>query len=291
MSKLNYNHLRYFRAVAREGNLTRAAEQLNLSQSALSVQIRKLEEQLGQELFERRGRQLHLTEAGRVTLDYADTIFTAGEELIGTLNTTGGNRKALRIGALATLSRNFQIGFLEPILDRPDVEIILRSGGPVELHQALASLSLDVILTNQPPANDAITPFVTHRLAEQRVSLIGLPDQVQPINDLPALLATRPLILPTRETSLRVGFDALADRLDIRPQIAAEVDDMAMMRLLTREGIGLAVMPPIVVKDELESGYLVEAARLTDIAETFYAITIERKFPNPLVKELLAASA
>ncbi|HCI45834.1 MAG TPA: LysR family transcriptional regulator, partial [Rhodospirillaceae bacterium] len=146
MSKLNYNHLRYFRAVAREGNLTRAAEQLNLSQSALSVQIRKLEEQLGQELFERRGRQLHLTEAGRVTLDYADTIFTAGEELIGTLNTTGGNRKALRIGALATLSRNFQIGFLEPILDRPDVEIILRSGGPVELHQALASLSLDVIL-------------------------------------------------------------------------------------------------------------------------------------------------
>ncbi len=291
MSKLNYNHLRYFRAVAREGNLTRAAEQLNLSQSALSVQIRKLEEQLGQELFERRGRQLHLTEAGRVTLDYADTIFTAGEELIGTLNTTGGNRKALRIGALATLSRNFQIGFLEPILDRPDVEIILRSGGPVELHQALASLSLDVILTNQPPANDAITPFVTHRLAEQRVSLIGLPDQVQPINDLPALLATRPLILPTRETSLRVGFDALADRLDIRPQIAAEVDDMAMMRLLTREGIGLAVMPPIVVKDELESGYLVEAVRLTDIAETFYAITIERKFPNPLVKELLAASA
>ena len=291
MSKLNYNHLRYFRAVAREGNLTRAAEQLNLSQSALSVQIRKLEEQLGQELFERRGRQLHLTEAGRVTLDYADTIFTAGEELIGTLNTTGGNRKALRIGALATLSRNFQIGFLEPILDRPDVEIILRSGGPVELHQALASLSLDVILTNQPPANDAITPFVTHRLAEQRVSLIGLPDQVQTINDLPALLATRPLILPTRETSLRVGFDALADRLDIRPQIAAEVDDMAMMRLLTREGIGLAVMPPIVVKDELESGYLVEAARLTDIAETFYAITIERKFPNPLVKELLAASA
>ena len=291
MSKLNYNHLRYFRAVAREGNLTRAAEQLNLSQSALSVQIRKLEEQLGQELFERRGRQLHLTEAGRVTLDYADTIFTAGEELIGTLNTTGGNRKALRIGALATLSRNFQIGFLEPILDRPDVEIILRSGGQVELHQALASLSLDVILTNQPPANDAITPFVTHRLAEQRVSLIGLADQVQPVNDLPALLATRPLILPTRETSLRVGFDALADRLDIRPQIAAEVDDMAMMRLLTREGIGLAVMPPIVVKDELESGYLVEAVRLTDIAETFYAITIERKFPNPLVKELLAASA
>ena len=118
-----------------------------------------------------------------------------------------------------------------------------------------------------------------------------MPDQVQPINDLPALLATRPLILPTRETSLRVGFDALADRLDIRPQIAAEVDDMAMMRLLTREGIGLAVMPPIVVKDELESGYLVEAVRLTDIAETFYAITIERKFPNPLVKELLAASA
>ena len=148
MNALNFHHLRYFWAVAHDGNLTRTAERLNLSQSALSVQIRKLEERLGHALFERRGRQLHLTEAGRIALDRADTIFAAGEELVGTLRETGRSRNILRVGALATLSRNFQIQFLQPVLGRDDVEVVLRSGTSWELLQALESLGLKP----RPPA-------------------------------------------------------------------------------------------------------------------------------------------
>ncbi|RYY95227.1 MAG: LysR family transcriptional regulator, partial [Comamonadaceae bacterium] len=85
MARLNYHHLHYFWAVAKEGNLTRAAARLHVSQSALSTQIRQLEEQLGQPLFERRGRVLQLTEAGRLALGYADSIFTAGTELLAVL--------------------------------------------------------------------------------------------------------------------------------------------------------------------------------------------------------------
>ncbi|MFX8652895.1 LysR family transcriptional regulator, partial [Acinetobacter baumannii] len=118
MSTLNYNHLRYFWAVAHDGNLTRTAARLNLTQSALSVQIRKLEERLGHALFERRGRQLHLTEAGRIALDHADAIFALGGELLGTLGNTGEARRILRVGSLATLSRNFQMAFLRPLLGR-----------------------------------------------------------------------------------------------------------------------------------------------------------------------------
>ena len=103
------------------------------------------------------------------------------------------------------------------------------------------------------------------------------------------VLATRPVILPTEGSGTRTDFDALVDRLSLRPQIAAEVDDMAMMRLLAREGAGLAVLPPIVVKDELAQGLLLEADRLPGIMETFHAVTMERKFPNPLVRELLEA--
>jgi LysR family transcriptional activator of nhaA len=290
MAELNYHHLRYFRAVAHDGNLTRTAERLNLSQSALSVQIRKLEERLGQALFERRGRQLLLTEAGRIALDHADAIFSTGEELIGTLNEAGRARRAVRIGALATLSRNFQIGFIRPILGRADVEVILRAGSLAELLRGLETLNLDLLLVNQPPPRDAATPLVAHRLAEQPVSLVA--GAAKPRSDAPlaTLLAREPVILPTAESSIRVGFDALADRLGIRPQIAAEVDDMAMMRLLAREGIGLAVLPPIVVKDELASGRLVELDRLPGISETFYALTMERRFPNPLVRTLLQAA-
>jgi LysR family transcriptional activator of nhaA len=289
MRDLNYLHLGYFRAVAHEANLTRAAERLNLSQSALSVQIRKLEERLGHQLFERRGRGLVLTEAGRIALDHADAIFSTGEELLDSLRDAGKSRRAVRVGALSTLSRNFLLGFLRPLLGRPDVEIVLRSGSEPELLRDLAALNLDLAVMDRAPVRDALTPLVSHRLAQSRISLVGTPDLVGEGGPLAHLLATRPVVLPREGSGARTDFDALADRLGVRPQVAAEVDDMAMMRLLAREGAGLAVLPPIVVKDELAQGLLLEADQLPGILETFYAVTLERKFPNPLVRELLQA--
>jgi LysR family transcriptional activator of nhaA len=291
MAEFNYHHLRYFWAVAHDGNLTRTAERLNLSQSAVSVQIKQLEAHLGHALFERRGRQLVLTEAGRIALDHADSIFSVGRELIGTLKEKGRGRQAIRIGALATLSRNFHMEFLRPILRRPDVEIVLRSGTSADLLQALEALNLDVVLINRPPSRDAVTPFVSQRLSEQPVSLVGTPTLLSGGGSLTELLASQPIILPTADTGVRIGFDALTDRLGIRPQIAAEVEDMAMMRLLARAGVGLAVLPPIVVQDELTSGRLIEADRLPDIGETFFAVTIRRRFPNPILADLLADRA
>lgn len=287
MSELNYHHLRYFRAVAHDGNLTRTAERLNLSQSALSIQIKQLEERLGHPLFERRGRQLYLTEAGRIALDHADTIFSAGQELVETLKETGRTRRAIRIGALATLSRNFQMEFLRPILGRSDVDMILRSGSTSELLGALEALNLDIVLLNQAPMADSVTPFIAQHVYQQRVSLVGRPSYGKPGAKLADLLGEHPVILPTLESGVRSQFEALVARLGITPQIAAEVDDMAMMRLLAREGAGLAVLPPIVVKGELEAGTLVEFDALPGMIENFYAVTIKRRFPNPLVVPLL----
>lgn len=289
MADLNYNHLRYFWAVAHDGNLTRAAERLHVSQSAVSVQIQKLEGELGHSLFERRGKQLLLTEVGRITLDHADAIFAIGGELVGTLRESGGSaRRVLRVGALATLSRNFQLAFLEPILGREDVEIVLRSGSLGGLLKSLEAHRIDVLLVNFVPPRDAATPWVPHAIAEQPVSLVGQPRRGRRRRTLKDLLATEPLVLPAVESSIRTGFDALTDRLGIRPRIAAEVDDMAMLRLLARDHIGLAVVPSIVVKDELDAGILVEIERLPGLNETFFAITLTRRFPNPLLKELIS---
>ncbi len=284
---MNYHHLRYFRAVAHDGNLTRTAERLNLSQSALSIQIRQFEERLGHPLFERRGRQLVLTEAGRIALDHADRIFSTGEELLETLKRSGNTRRPVRIGALATLSRNFQMEFLRPLIGRADVEVILRSGRMADLLGGLESLNLDIVLLNQTPAADAASPFLSHLIATQGVSLVGKPGPAGAEASLSERLSRHPLILPTLESGVRQKFDALAARLGITPQIAAEVEDMAMMRLLAREGAGLAVLPPIVVKGELEAGSLLELDMLPGVEENFYAVTIRRKFPNPLVSELI----
>ncbi|TVR09575.1 MAG: LysR family transcriptional regulator [Salinarimonadaceae bacterium] len=288
MSILNLHHLRLFRAVAHDGALTAAAKRLNLSPSALSSQLRTLEAALGHDLFERRGRGLVLTEAGRIALDHADAIFRTAEDLSATLRESGRARRILRVGALATLSRNFQLQFLAPALRRPDVEVTLRSGGQTDLLAGLESLALDVVLTNLAPARDASKRFLAHRQAEQDVHLVGAAEFATPGAPLREHLARAPLVLPTPETSIRAAFDGLVSRLGITPNIAAEVDDMAMMRLLAREGVGLAVIPPIVARDELASGRLIDAGPLPGISETFLAVTLERRFPNPLLADLLA---
>lgn len=285
---LNYHHLRYFWIVAHEGNLTRAAKKHNIAQSALSMQIHALEEYFGQPLFARQGRRIELTEAGHVALEFADAIFAKGEELQGTMGAlTVPRRSALRVGALATLSRNFQLTFLRSVLASG---IVIRSGRLDELLQDLENYALDVVLSDVMPVSKALPSLVVHTIAQQSVSLVGhsvLARQQRPLEEL---LRTEALVVPARPSSIRTDFDAFMDRMRIQPMIIAEVDDMAMLRLVAREHQGLAVVPPIVVKDELDSGVLVEIAKLPGLMETFYALTMPRQFPHPLLQGVLRSS-
>ena len=285
---LNYHHLRYFWAVARHGSLTEAAQRLHVSQSALSVQIRKLEESLGHDLFEREGRGLRLTEAGRMVLDHADTIFEAGQDLVAMLQgQPRESRQVLRVGALTTLSRNFQIDLLRPILGREGVEVVVRSGTMRELLGLLEAHRLDLVLTNRAVPRDAETRWQSRLLQEQPVSLIAPPGVAPTSFRFPEDLDGQAMILPTLDSDYRQDFDAMMERAGIRPVIRAEVDDMAMLRLMAREGGAIALVPPIVVQDELRTGLLDEVMRVPDLREGFHAITASRRFPNPLLAEVM----
>ncbi|WP_420013773.1 LysR family transcriptional regulator [Tateyamaria sp.] len=284
---MNYHHLRYFREVAVEGHLGRAAERLNVSQSALSIQIKQLEERMGHAFFDRVGRSLVLTEAGRIALDHAERIFGAGEELVATLAQRGAGVAPLRIGALSTLSRNFQLQFLRPLLTAGETRIVLKSGNTRTLLAELTELSLDVVLTTQVPQSDAPLPFAAQRIAEQPVRLHGKADLLA-YDTLPDLLTQAPLILPT-ESVIRTGFDSLLARLGVTPNIVADVDDMAMVRLLAREGAGVAVAPTVVLADEVAGGLVATAPFDLDIMEPFFAVTLPRKFPHPGLAGLLDA--
>lgn len=286
-ARLNYHHLHYFWAVAREGSLTRAARDLNVAQSALSTQIRQLETQLGQELFARQGRGLVLTEAGRIALGYADTIVSAGAELLATLRE--GRREArqvLRVGAVATLSRNFQRGFLAPLVGQPDVELVLHSGSLAEHLVRLEAHTLDLVLSNRRVQEDAETGWRCRRIARQQVSLVGPPRDGEPFR-FPEDLAHVQLVLPSRDSDIRSAFDVLCEQYGLRPSIAAEVDDMAMLRLLARDSGAVALVPAVVVRDELRAGVLEEYAAVPNLHEEFYAITVRRQFEHPLLGPLL----
>lgn len=288
MSFLNYHHLRYFRAIAQTGNLTRAAEHLRISPSALSIQLGQLEESLGQALFERRKKRLELTEAGRLALDYAETIFRSGEELLDALkHRVPKQRQILRVGAVATLSRNFQLELLRPLLVRTGVELVLRTGALRDLLGMLEAHAVDLVLSNLPVPRDAETDLRSHLLDEQEVSLVAHRKNTR--FRFPESLDGMPMVLPTLESSIRGPFDLLLEQHGVRPQIVAEVTDMAMLRLLAREAEAVTLVPRVVVRDELRSGTLVELHRIRRIKESFYAITPARQFPNPLVKELLSS--
>ena len=287
---MNYNHLYYFWSVAKLGKLTLAAEQLHVSQSALSTQIKKLEHQMGHDLFDRRGRRLILTAAGQMTLDYAETIFSAGEELLRRLKHSEQlNKQVIRIGAISTLSRNFQMQFIERLLKHDNIEVVIRSGSLAELLSGLKAHRLDVVLVNQIPLRDSATTWSSHVLDRQDVSLVGTQSRIRGRTSLSALLSTEPLILPTAESGCRNDIDILLQRLDIQPNIIAEVDDMAMMRLLARQDLGLAILPPIVVVDELSKGQLHEVCHLEGLTEVFAALTQNKNLPNPLLDNLLAS--
>lgn len=293
MADLNYHHLRYFWAIAQEQSLVRAAARLHVSQSALSIQLRQLEERLGHALFERRNRRLVLTEAGRIALVHAQTIFQAGDELVNVLKRGAApGRQVLRVGSVSTLSRNFQLELLKPLLGRADVELVVHSGGLREMLAQLEVHAVDLVLSNTPVRPDAERPWHSHLIARQPVSLVA---RKRPVRGrafrFPQDLAGATLVLPSLQSQMRADFDRLLDAAGVVVQVAAEVDDMAMLRLLARESTAIALVPPVVVRDELRARTLVELCRIPQVEESFYAITPSRRFPNPLVRELLAPPA
>lgn len=285
MRRLNFHHLHYFWAVAKEGNLTRAAQSLHVAQSALSTQIRALEEQLGHALFIRSGRNLLLTEAGQLVLDYADSIFALGSELQMTLQGALQANQRLRIGAVATLSRNFQENLLRPFLGRRALRVTLESGILGELLERLALHKLDVVLSNQAVSSDAQRSWRCRLLDRQSVCLVGPPRTGH--FELRRDLQQARLIVPGRSSDIRSQFELFCDNHGLRPDICAEVDDMAMLRLLARDSGDMALLPAVVVQDELHSGTLQLYAEIPEIAEQFFAVTLQRHFNLSILDELL----
>lgn len=288
MKNLNFHHLLYFWQVAKVGHLTRAAHQLRVSQSALSAQIRQLEGYLGRPLFDRKGRSLELTEFGATVLAYADDIFGLGQELMATVRGGEGQRiQHIRVGAVATLSRNFLENLLRPALSDAAARLSLESGSLEELLGRLQVHNLDVVFSNRPVVAEAGRPWRCVRIDRQSVCLVGPPRPSARRFRLPADVADARFVLPGPSSDIRSQFDLWCERNRVRIDIAAEVDDMAMLRLLARDSGAITVLPEVVVQDELREGRLQRYCAVPGVFENFYAITAFRRRPAPLVQSLL----
>ncbi len=254
---LNFHHLRYFWAVAKDGNLTRTAARLRVAQSALSSQIQQLEAQLGEALFAREGRRLVLTEAGTITLAYAEEIFSTGSELLSTLeHGRRGTRAARRRGgdAVAQLPGVF----VKPLLQQPDMRPAASSPGCLAEPARCGSRATPSTWCS-PTDRPRASPTVGSAAGASPGSRSASSGRGGPRP------SASPRTSPTRRCSCRAAtatsapsFDALCEQSGVRVRVLAEVDDMATMRLLARDTRALALVPSVVVRDELREGVLYE---------------------------------
>lgn len=289
MTRLNYHHLYYFWRVATGGALTRVAQELHVSQSALSAQIRQLEASMGQPLFERSGRQLQLTEWGQRVLGYANDIFNRGEELSALMRDgVGPAVQVVRVGVLSTLSRNFVDAFLAPLLPDTGVQLQVQSRNLTDLLDGLAAHSLDVALSNVNVTVNLKRQWQCQLLDRQPVALVG-PPGARPRSRFPKGYQSLRWLLPSRPSEIRAAFDAWCSGWQFEPDVLAEVDDMAMLRLLARDSGAVAILPPVVVRDEIARGELSVWMELPGVSEHFYAITVKRQYQPPALRQLLTA--
>jgi len=273
LQSLNFHHLYYFWRVARAEHLTHVAQALHLSQSALSTQIQKLEHRLNAVLFDRQHRKLVLTESGRLVFAYAENIFGLGQELLAKLSDWESGGAHLRVGAVSTLSRNYLENWCRPLLSDERLHLSLESDSLDRLIQKLCRHEVDVVLSNAAVSAERDRPVHCQFLDAQPIVLVGPAAGFKASFALPGDLHGRALALPSRRHALRGPLDALFLSQEVTPWIRAEVDDMAMLRLIARDSGWLTILPEVVVQDELKTGQLRRYATFPDLHEHFYAIT------------------
>lgn len=286
MEWLNYHHLMYFWMVAREGTIASACERLHVAQPTISAQLRKLETALGHKLFERSGRNLVLTETGRVVYRYADEIFSIGRDLMDTLKgRPSGSPLRLHVGVADVVPKLLTHRLLGPLLGLPEkIRIVCYEGKPQFLLTQLAAHELDVILTDSPAGADAGVRAFNHALGECTISMFGSANLARDYRrKFPRSLDGAPMLLPTPNTMLRRALDHWFDTHQLRPMIVGEFDDSALLKVFGERGAGL-FPAPTAIANEIQKQYGVRAiGEVEEVQERFYAVSMERRVKHPAV--------
>jgi LysR family transcriptional activator of nhaA len=289
MQWLNYHHLFYFWTVAREGSIARATGVLRLAQPTISAQIRQLEQQLGEPLFERRGRSLVLTDVGRTVQGYADEIFSLGRELtVAVRSRPGGRPLRFALGITDAIPKLVAHRLLEPVfrLGEP-VHLVCREGASSRLLADLALHALDLVISDAPiPPRVGVRGF-SHLLGECGVAIFGGATlAAKHRSRFPRSLDGAPFLLPTDDQALRRSLEQWFAGRAIRPRVVGEFDDSALLKVFAQAGRGLFAGPDAVEREIAKQYGVRVVGRCEGVRERFFAISAERRLAHPAVLAL-----
>ena len=293
MEWINYHHLYYFWCVARDESITRASERLRLAPSTISAQVGKLEDMLGGKLFVKVGRNLELTEMGRLVYRYADEIFSLGREMLDTVRgrpTSGPLR--LVVGIVDALPKLVVRKLLEPAMRIPEqIHLVCQEGKEAQLLAELSIHSLDLVLSDTQVRPGLSVRAYSHLLGECGVSFCAvghLADKL--ISEFPRSLDGAPMLLPSPMSALRGSLDQWFDSLEIRPQIVGEFDDQALLKVFGQAGDGVFAVPSIIEEEVGRQHKVMLIGRADAVREQFYAISVERIIKHPAVAAIQKAA-
>jgi LysR family transcriptional activator of nhaA len=290
---LNYQHLFYFWMVAREGRMAAAARLLRLSSATLSVQIRQLEAQYGQQLFDRRGRTLELSAIGRVVYRYAESIFSIGRELEDyLLGRPIGGPLRLEVGVAQVLPKLVTWRLLEPVrtLEQP-CHLVCREAAPEQLVAELVLHQVDVILSDAPLSGGSSARLFNHRLGDTPVSFMATRKLARKLKTgFPHSLDGAPMLLPTPDTAMRRAIDTWLGRHRIQPRIVAEFHDSALIKVAGAHGDGVFPVPELVVEEAAQHYGAQSIGQADGVREVYFAVSAERKIAHPAVEVITSAA-
>mgnify|MGYP000899694390 CR=1 FL=1 len=288
---LNYHHLYYFWAVAKEGSITRAARRLGLSVQTISTQLGQLERQLGQALLAPQGRSLVLTEAGRMALAHAEQIFHLGEQLRQSLAEPQQRRPRLAVGITDAVPKLATFRLLESVLQPPlAVRLACIEGDFEHLLGELALNRLDLVIADRSAPQRANLKLQSHLLGEVEMGLFGTPELAERYSfEFPQGLDGAPLLLPARSDPLRGALDAWFEAQRLRPEIVGEFTDSALLKTFGRAGLGL-FPAPVAMRDDIAAQYRgVMVGPLRGVSERWYALCTPRRVQHAAVTQILAS--
>ena len=285
---LNYHHLYYFKVIATEGSISKAAKVLRLGQPTLSAQLRNLEDVIGHKLFERQNRSLILTDAGRVALDYANEIFRLGNELLDTINQRPvQGRLEFHVGVIDTIPKHVSLQILNAARAVADCVVTIHEGKGSELLKDLRDHRLDFAILNfAPPVTEAST-LRTRKIARLPVIVCGTQKFINLKRNFPESLNGQPFIVPTPDSQLRHSLDHWLGIKEIKVNVVAEAQDTSLQKLLATNDMGLIVAATTAVEELIQEKDLVEIGSLSGVYEEYWAVASEKKIPHPITNKLM----
>lgn len=285
---INYHHLLYFKTIALEGGIAKAAKKLRLGQPTLSTQMKQFEDTIGHQLFDRTRRQLQLTEAGKLVLGYAAEIFKLGDEMVDSLSDQHVAAKIqVQIAAVDTVPKHLTLKVFHKAREFYDCVVSIAEGHGDELLRELRAHRLDLVISNYSPPVGEAAGFYAKSIQKMPVVVCGAPKYASLKRGFPGSLNNQPFIMPSPLGRLRHDVEHFLKLNDIHVETVAEVQDTSLQKLLATHGDGVFPIALPAAEELIASRELIKLGTLKDVHEELWLIAAERKLQNPVAAKIM----